>query len=267
MKTSVDLATADGPCPTALFIPDQGPGPWPGVVFCIDGGGPRPALDQMAARIAAMGYAVALPDLFHRAGSVFDLYPPGVPRDMASFFTLFAEAGFRERWRREFYASATDPKHLQVDVGAVLAHLASLPSVRPGPVGVTGYCMGGNCALRIAALFGERIALAASFHGGMLATTQPDSPHLLAASIKARVYAACAVEDSSCTEEMQQRLEAALTQAHVEHRIETYPGARHGFAVPDSPVFDAGAAQRHSVALEAELGGTLRRAHRGAGPS
>jgi carboxymethylenebutenolidase len=49
---------------------------------------------------------------------------------------------------------------------------------------------------------------------------------------------------------MKQRLEDALTAARVEHLIETYPGARHGFAVPDSPVFDAEAAERHYKAIE-----------------
>jgi carboxymethylenebutenolidase len=31
--------------------------------------------------------------------------------------------------------------------------------------------------------------------------------------------------------------------------VETYSGARHGFAVPDLPVFDKGAAERHWTAL------------------
>jgi carboxymethylenebutenolidase len=35
----------------------------------------------------------------------------------------------------------------------------------------------------------------------------------------------------------------------VNHVVETYPGARHGFAVPDLPVFDKGAAERHWMAL------------------
>jgi len=31
--------------------------------------------------------------------------------------------------------------------------------------------------------------------------------------------------------------------------VETYPGARHGFAVPDLPVFNKSAAERHWTAL------------------
>jgi carboxymethylenebutenolidase len=40
----------------------------------------------------------------------------------------------------------------------------------------------------------------------------------------------------------------ALTDAGLVHLVETYP-ARHGFAVPDLPVFDQTAAERHWAAL------------------
>jgi carboxymethylenebutenolidase len=43
----------------------------------------------------------------------------------------------------------------------------------------------------------------------------------------------------------------------VHHVVETYAGARHGFAVPDLPVFDQGAAERHWTALFTLLQETL----------
>ena len=49
-------------------------------------------------------------------------------------------------------------------------------------------------------------------------------------------------------DEQKTRLEQTLSDAGVDHLIETYP-ARHGFAVPDLPVFDPAAAERHWVAL------------------
>jgi len=49
-----------------------------------------------------------------------------------------------------------------------------------------------------------------------------------------------------------------LTSAGVEHTIEFYP-ARHGFAVPDNPTYDAAAQARHWDAL-----GRLYRDHLGA---
>ncbi len=254
MKTDLELATVAGPCRTSIFSPDTSSGPWPAVVFCIDGVGRRAALEQMAARISQAGYVVALPDLFYRAGSVFELMPPGTPHEAKSFFSQFGTPGFRDAWQKRFFGPATSPENIRVDIGAVLDALAKRSDVRSGPVGVTGYCMGGNISLRVAAIFGDRIAAAASFHGGFLASPAPDSPHLGAPKIKAQVYAACAVEDPSCTDEMRQRLIDALATAGVKFQVELYAGARHGFAVPDSPSFNAEAAERHHAALLALLG-------------
>jgi carboxymethylenebutenolidase len=138
----------------------------------------------------------------------------------------------------------------------VLDHLAARPDVT-GKVGTTGYCMGGNISLRIATLFGDRIAATASFHGGGLVTAAPDSPHLRAAAIRSRVYVAAASEDETFNDEARRTLEAALTEAGVEHTIEVYPG-RHGFAVTDNPTHDAACAARHFAALESFYAATLR---------
>src|SRR5689334_2282120 len=66
-QSTVELATRDGVCRTWIFQP-EGAGPWPAVLFFMDGLGVRPALFTMAERIAARGYLVALPDLFYRSG-------------------------------------------------------------------------------------------------------------------------------------------------------------------------------------------------------
>ncbi len=43
---------------------------------------------------------------------------------------------------------------------------------------------------------------------------------------------------------MKARLDKALTEAGVDHLIETYP-AKHGWVLSDTPVYDEAAAQRH----------------------
>ena len=146
------------------------------------------------------------------------------------------------------FSPATKEKNLRVDVGATLDSLKSRADVRPGPVATTGYCVGGNASFRVATLFGDQIALAASFHGGSVATTQANSPHLKAGEVKARVYFAGALEDPSFTDDMKTMLETALAKAAVLHTIETYP-AKHGFCVSDSPSYDRAAAERHHVTL------------------
>jgi carboxymethylenebutenolidase len=113
-------------------------------------------------------------------------------------------------------------------------------------------------SLTAAGTYPDRIAAAASYHGGRLATDAPDSPHLLAPRIEARVYIAGAIEDASFPDDMKQRLEDALTAARVDHLIETYP-ARHGWVFRDTPVYDAEASERHWRSLVALFDSVLKR--------
>jgi len=142
------------------------------------------------------------------------------------------------------------------DAGAFVDYLDSLAEKKPGGVGTTGYCMGGRLSFITAANLGDRIAAAASFHGGNIVTDDADSPHRKAGDIKAVVYIAGAIEDGSFTDEQKAILERSLSQAGVEHTIETYP-AHHGFAVLDNPSYDADAAERHWKATEQFFGSVL----------
>ena len=100
-------------------------------------------------------------------------------------------------------------------------------------------------SLAAAAAHPQRIAAAASFHGGNLATDSPMSPHLGAARIKAFVYVAGADKDGSYPPEQAALLEKALADAGVPHRCEIYAGALHGWTMADFPIYDEAAAERH----------------------
>ncbi len=110
-----------------------------------------------------------------------------------------------------------------------------------------------------AGTFPDRIAAAASFHGGGLATDAPDSPHLLAAKIRASVYIGVAGIDPYFPDSEKERLQSALETAGVRYQLEVYPGVRHGFTMTDVPVYDREAAERHWQKL-LQL---LRKARRG----
>ncbi len=99
-------------------------------------------------------------------------------------------------------------------------------------------------ALTAAAYYPDRVAAAASFHGGRLATDEPTSPHLLLGKVKAELYIAAADNDQSYPPQMAQRFEAALDAAGVRHKSELYEGKLHGWMKPDMPVYDAEAAER-----------------------
>jgi carboxymethylenebutenolidase len=235
-RRDVSIPTADGACEATLHTPD-GDGPWPAVVMFPDAGSKRPTFHDMAQRLADLGYAVLLPDIFYRHGD-------WKPFDMQTAFSDEAERN------RLFSMVGSVTKELATrDTEAFLDWLGAQREVAAGKVGTTGYCMGGGLALNAAGRFPERVGAAASFHGGRIATTDPDSPHLLAGEMQAKVYVAGAENDSSFDGEQFQRLSAALADAGLDHTLVTYPAA-HGFAVPDNPTYDAAAADRHWQALE-----------------
>jgi carboxymethylenebutenolidase len=154
---------------------------------------------------------------------------------------------------------STDNRRAATDTEAYLAWLGTRRDVKGSRVGTTGYCMGGAISLTVAGTYPERIAAAASFHGGNLATDSETSPHLLAPKMKGRVYVAGADQDKSYPPEMAERLEKALNDAGVDHRCEIYPGALHGWTMADFPIYNEAAAERHWHELFALFADTLQR--------
>lgn len=232
-RTSVEIRTRDGLCPASVFRPAQG-GPWPAVLIYMDANGIRPALFEMGERIASHGYFVLLPDLFYRVGP----YSPINAKELA------ADPPRRQEWFAKYMPSASRA-NVRDDTAAFLRFLEEQRDVVQPKVGTTGYCMGGGHSLIAAGTYPDRVAAAASYHGGRLATDEPDSPHLLAPRMKAKVYVAGAVEDPTFPDDMKQRLEEALTAARVDHRIETYEGAHHGWVPADTMAHQPKGAERH----------------------
>ena len=240
----IAIETRDGTCPAYAYRP-HGKGPWPGVLVFMDGLGIRPAMLEIGERLATYGYFVLLPDLYYRSGP----YEPMDPHK------VFADAEQRKVLMDKFMSLAT-PANVMSDTRSFLDYLVTQRNVKPGGIGTTGYCMGGLMSLTAAGTYPEKIVAAASYHGGRLATDAPDSPHRLASKIKARVYVAGAIEDQSFPDDMKARLEKALTDAGVDHTIETYP-AKHGWVLRDTPVYNAVAAERHWKTLVALFGAMM----------
>ncbi len=126
-----------------------------------------------------------------------------------------------------------------------------------GPIGTTGYCLGGRLSLRMAGEFPDDVGAAASFHGGNLATETDDSPHLAAVRARAELYIGHADNDGSMPPEQMGRLATALGEAHVRHTTELYAGAQHGWTQTDTPAYDAPSAARAWMRLFDLFGRTL----------
>lgn len=243
-RKQIDIATPDGIADSHVFVP-EGRGPFPAVLFYMDGGGLRPDIHDMAQRLADNGYYVLLPNLFYRAGRAE---------------TLDVQAAFADPERREQAMAmimALTNTVLMRDTAAFFDFLSRQPEADARRIGCHGYCMGGKMALSAAGTFPERVVAAASFHGSQLATDAPDSAHLLAPKMRGKVYVAVAGIDPWLIPGETEKLRDALQAAKTDFVMEDYPGATHGFCVP-GPVYDRDAAERHWERLLTLYASTLK---------
>lgn len=228
VETDVEIKTPDGICDAAFIRPKTGS--HPGVLIWPDAFGLRPSMRGIARRIASEvdGYSVLVPNPFYRMsrapftdGSKFDFKNPA---DMAKIMPLMA--------------SVNAPGNAEKDATAYVAFLDAQKEVNKAKkIGSQGYCMGGALVMRTAAQLPDRIGAGASFHGGGLVTDKPDSPHLLAPEIKARMYFGIASSDDTKQPDAKDKLKEAFAAAKVPAEIEVYP-AQHGWCVPDMPLRD-----------------------------
>ena len=241
----LSIRTADGDCPTQVLTPD-GEGPWPAVIVYMDGLGIRPAIVDVARRLAKNRYLALLPDLFYRSGE----YEIPSPKEAFASGNLKKIVGP--------LMAATGCSKAADDTRYLLEYLDTRSDVKGTGVGTVGFCMGGGMALTAAGTWPERVAAAASYHGGGIASDAPNSPHLLAPKMKAEVYVAGADKDELYPLEMAERMKKALTNAGVRHCCEIYEGALHGWMKPDFPIYNEKAAERGWREIIALLDRNLR---------
>lgn len=239
------LQTPNGQMPVEVFKP-EGEGPWPAVIFYMDGIGPRPALSEMARRLAAQGYVVLLPNLYYRGGR----WRPLIPSE------AFQEGPARQQMMAAMGALTIDS--VASDTGVMMDWVKSYKGIESDKIGVVGYCMGCAHALIAAANYPAEVRAVAAFHGARLATDQPDSPHTRLKEVKARMYFGVAGIDPWLAPGETDRLRSALDAAVSDYQLELYPDVKHGFAVTDTPAFDAAAADKHWSRLSALFADSLK---------
>ena len=226
IEANVEIKTPDGTCDAAFFHPKSGS--YPGVLVWPDAFGLRPSMRAIGKRIAAEGYSVLVPNPFYRISKA--------PFTDASNFN-FQNADDMAKLR-PLMASVNAPGNGEKDAAAYIGFLDAQKEVNKArKIGTQGYCMGGALVVRTAAAVPDRVGAGASFHGGGLVTDKPDSPHLLAPKIKARMYFGIASSDDQRQPDGKDKLKEAFAAAKVPAEIEVYP-AQHGWCVPDMPVRD-----------------------------
>jgi carboxymethylenebutenolidase len=221
--TEVEIKTPSGMCDASLAQP-AGQGQWPGVILFVDAFGLRPAMRDMAKRLAQNGYTVLVPNPYYRSAKA-----PGLP----SGFSL---SNPQDREKLAALRAPLTAEAVAADAMAYVVFLDTQRSVkRSTKMGVVGYCMGGGMTMRAAAALPSRVGAGASLHGGGLVTDKPDSPHLLAPLIKASYYFGVAANDDAKEPEAKTQLREAFDTARLPAKVEVYAGCLHGWCVKDMP--------------------------------
>jgi carboxymethylenebutenolidase len=224
VESNVEIKTPDGTCDAAFIHPASGA--HPAVIIWPDAFGLRPSMRDMAKRLVTeANYSVLVPNPFYRVGK-------------GTFFQDASKVDFAAERAKitPLMGSIGADGAVEKDAPAFVAWLDAQPQVdKTKKIGTQGYCMGGALVVRTAAAVPNRIGAGASFHGGGLVTANPNSPHLLAPKIKARMYFGVAASDDTPNPDVKVKLREAFEAAKVPVEVELYPQAQHGWCVPDMP--------------------------------
>ena len=177
----------------------------------------------MGKRLAESGYSVLVVNPFYRAKKA-----PTAEKGAATPIDQV----------RPLARGLTETTNM-TDAKAFIAWLDQQTSVAKNrKVGTQGYCMGGPMAFRTAAAVPDRVGAVASFHGGGLVTTAPNSPHLQAATSKAQFLIAIAENDDQRSPNDKTTMKETFAKANLPAEIEVYAGSAHGWCPPDSQVYN-----------------------------
>jgi carboxymethylenebutenolidase len=224
-ETNVEIKTPDGTCDAAFIHPASGA--HPAVIIWPDAFGLRTSMRDMAKRLAMAGYTVLVPNPFYRVGGKAPVL--GDDASKVSFQEI------RPKLTPLMQSIQADGA-AEKDAAAFIAWLDMQKQVDARKkIGTQGYCMGGALVMRTAATLPNRVGAGASFHGGGLVTANPNSPHLLAPKIRARMYFGIATNDDMQQPDAKVKLKEAFDAAKNPADIEVYSMAQHGWCVPDMP--------------------------------
>lgn len=231
IEREISITTPDGEMATFVFHPEHG-GPHPVVLYLMDAPSIRPALKDMASRLASAGYYVLLPYLFYRGGPLRE----------------FGQSDEDMHARTELMGTIT-PTNIVGDAEALLAFADTDPAARSGPgrdskVGAVGFCMSGGLAISLARAMPQRVTAAASIHGAWLVRDTPDSPHRGLDAVQAEIYLAWVDNDPTAPPDTVPVMSEALAAAGVRYTLDFIPDALHGFA-PAGARYDRRASELH----------------------
>ncbi|MDE2976100.1 MAG: dienelactone hydrolase family protein [Acidobacteriota bacterium] len=240
-ESEIEITTPDGVCDSYFVHPASGA--HPGVLIWPDAFGLRPAMRQMATRLAESGYSVLAVNQYYRTKKA----PIAEGTDFGALRETLMPL-----------MRSLSPETNVTDARAFVGFLDEQDAVDSDrKMGTMGYCMGGPMTMRTAAALPDRIGAGASFHGGGLVTDQPNSPHLLVKDMTAHYLFAIAENDDQRQPEAKDVLRETFEAAGLPAEIEVYEDAMHGWCPPDTPVYHEAQAERAWSRLLALFGRAL----------
>lgn len=184
----------------------------PGVVIVQEWWGIEPHMQGLAQKLAADGFIVAVPDLYH--GKVAT-----DPNDASRLMMSIRQNV--DRAAREI-------------IGA-LDTLKSYPNVEPKKLGLIGFCVGGFLAYTVASRYPDLGAVLPFYGGGY------DPAPAEVAKVQAPVLAFYGSQDNSIPAEQRQKIERLYKEAGKDYTVRVYD-AGHAFLNPNHGMGNAAAA-------------------------
>ncbi|MEO7021282.1 MAG: dienelactone hydrolase family protein [Ktedonobacteraceae bacterium] len=175
----------------------------PGVVLIQEWWGIEPHIRSIAQKLAAEGFVVAVPDLYH--GKVAT-----EPDDAMKMYMMLT--GNVDRASKEIIGT--------------LETLKAMPSVEPKKLGLIGFCVGGFLTYTVAARY-DNLAAAVPFYGGGY-DPKPDE----VAKVNAPVLAVYGSRDDSISAAQVEKIEQMYKEAGKDITVKIYD-AGHAFLNPD----------------------------------
>jgi carboxymethylenebutenolidase len=194
--------------------------PRPAIVLLHDAHGLIRGTLDIAKGLAAEGFVVAAPDTFHRAGRM-----------------MTDESGPAAEDSMLLRKGMTNDGHLS-DMNLLAQHLKAQAYVNDGPVGVTGFCLGGRIAFLAAAL-GVEFGPSVLFYPTRLWQSDPAVPDapapLSVADVRHPMLSFFPELDPQNPPERVEEFSRTLANAPVEAVV--VPNGMHGFAQPTGANF------------------------------
>jgi carboxymethylenebutenolidase len=177
----------------------------PAILVAQHGAGVDGFVQDVVNRLFRAGYVAAAPELYHRQ-------PPDIKESMKRIGMLRDD-------------------EIEADMGAVIAHLATLKDPAVSAVGVVGFCMGGRVSYLMAAARPKEIRACCVFYGGNIlkAWGDPPTPFERTADIACPLIGFFGVEDTNPSPDDVAKISAELTRRGKKHEFHRYNDAGHAF--------------------------------------